>query len=34
MQIEGMAELDAEAAPEIDGDATSQITPPPTPKAA
>jgi transposase-like protein len=34
MQIEGMAELDAEPAPEIEGDATPQITPPPTPKAA
>jgi transposase-like protein len=34
MQIEGMAELDAATAPEIDGDTAPQITPPPTPKAA
>lgn len=34
MQIEGMAELDAETTPEIEGDTTPQITPPPTPKAA
>jgi transposase-like protein len=34
MQIEGMAELDAEAAPEIQGETPPQITPPPTPKAA
>ena len=34
MQIEGMAELDAETAPEIVSDTKPQITPPPTPKAA
>ena len=34
MQIEGMAELDAKAMTEIEGDTTPQITPPTTPKAA
>ncbi|EAR50300.1 transposase [Oceanicola granulosus HTCC2516] len=34
MQIEGMAELDAETAPEIADNNAPHITPPPTPKAA